>query len=209
MLAHSAVMGCHQPLINSLELSFGTDSDLSETNSPHYVTATSSEPEAASVNPALPIDEGSSVASSVDISQARPLSQNSIRVDFSSKPSLECGESAVWRRLEDLSCRQIQFEEDMNDSLNFLTDRLNELDTRISDTQARASDGITALQTSVKHLLLGIVKRIVSFMQSAHAPAPPGRVIKHPNLPPPIRRRPSPLQSRIGMNRARLTVPRE
>ena len=121
------------------------------------------------------------------------LSQRSLRVSpQSSFPS---------RGLEvrDLVARQTEFESDVQESLNMLTDRINGIEFECEERWGRCDSSIKTLRAQFRTIITGLVKKIIKLVQLIS-------FFKDGSL---VRNMRDRVQSRIGMNRARIVTPRE
>ena len=120
-------------------------------------------------------------------SHALPTNESLV---LSSSDSGSLRDDKALAQISDIIIRLEQLEESSVDSLNVLTDRINELESNVSEHHGTQSARLSNLQSTMKHLLTHLVRKLITIVQST--------------IPRGMR-----AQSRIGMSRARQTSRRE
>lgn len=91
--------------------------------------------------------------------------------------------------LASLQNRIDNLEESVNDSLNMLTDRLNQLESDTEFSKASNDSKVSGIQDIIKQLFTKLVRKLINILQTSQS----SRTV----------------HSRIGMQRAHQTTPRE
>ena len=124
------------------------------------------------------------------------LSQLSLRIS----PRCSIPESDA--RIEKILARQEDFENEVQESLNMLTDRINGLEFEGEERWSRCESSISGVRTQVKSMFTELVRKIIKVVQLI----PASKAVGSTTVREVTRDR---VQSRIGMRRARVVTPRE
>ena len=168
--------------LQSLELS--SDSESPPLNGTHerFFTANSDDliPPIEEDGAQIPLPLGSSSSS---------LSQFSARLCPQS-PTAELS-----RHVRTLIAKQAEFENEVQESLNVLTDRINGIEFECGERRTSCDSSIGALRSQMRSVFTELVRKIIKLVQLIPVSSKSGSRVQ--------------VQSRIGMSRTRIVNPRE